>query len=69
MRRGRCQLNGSTAPESPGARFPRTNPTGASHVQVPESLRQRRVEVVTKLKSLEAAVKPITEFLRCVALV
>jgi hypothetical protein len=30
---------------------------------VPESLRQRRVEVVARLKSLEAAVKPITEFL------
>ncbi|KAI3430214.1 hypothetical protein D9Q98_004812 [Chlorella vulgaris] len=31
--------------------------------EVPESLRQRRVEVVARLKSLEAAVKPITEFL------
>lgn len=33
-------------------------------LQVPESLRQRRVDVVSKLKSLESAVKPITEFLR-----
>ena len=31
--------------------------------QVPDSLRARRVEVVTRLKGLEAAVKPITEFL------
>lgn len=31
--------------------------------QVPESLRQRRGEVVAKLKSLEGAVKPITDFL------
>ncbi len=31
--------------------------------QVPESLRQRRVEVVARLKSLEGAVKPITDFL------
>lgn len=32
-------------------------------VQVPESLLQRRAEVVDKLKTLEAQVKPITEFL------
>jgi translation initiation factor 3 subunit E len=31
--------------------------------EVPESLLQRRVDVVSKLKSLESAVKPITEFL------
>ncbi|EFN52550.1 hypothetical protein CHLNCDRAFT_138996 [Chlorella variabilis] len=31
--------------------------------EVPESLRQRRGEVVAKLKSLEGAVKPITDFL------
>ena len=35
----------------------------AASPQVPESLRQRRVEVVAKLKSLESAVKPITDFL------
>ena len=38
-------------------------PTFPSTVQVPESLRARRVEVVSRLKSLEGAVRPITEFL------
>lgn len=30
---------------------------------MPESLRARRVDVVAKLKSLESAVRPITDFL------
>lgn len=33
------------------------------NIQVPESLVKRRTEVVDRLKSLEAKVKPITEFL------
>lgn len=35
----------------------------ATPLQVPESLRARRGEVVARLKSLEAAVKPVTDFL------
>ena len=35
----------------------------SSALQVPESLRARRGEVVARLKALESAVRPITEFL------
>lgn len=44
-------------------RGPLTRSGGPCCLQVPDSLRARRVEVVTKLKSLEAAVRPITDFL------
>jgi translation initiation factor 3 subunit E len=46
---------------SPLTNLIRWSPLG--HVQVPQSLLQRRAEVVRKLKTLEAQVKPIIEFL------